>query len=95
VIHPHAFCDMLLTSLPAGFSAPIAILRNWSFALFYVRARAGGGWGGGGGGGGGSARARAARAREPPQGGVGPTNPPARMPLIHPRAQTPAKSPNL
>ncbi|GMI20809.1 hypothetical protein TeGR_g1267, partial [Tetraparma gracilis] len=38
VIHPHAFCDMLLTSLPAGFSAPIAILRNWSFALFYVMA---------------------------------------------------------
>ena len=38
VIHPHALCDTLLASLPAGFSAPIAILRNWSFALFYVMA---------------------------------------------------------
>jgi AAA family ATP:ADP antiporter len=38
VIHPHAFCDMLAAALPAGFSAPIAILRNWTFALFYVLA---------------------------------------------------------
>jgi len=38
VIHPHAFCDMLLLNLPAGFSAPIAILRNWTFAMFYVLA---------------------------------------------------------
>ncbi|GMH81368.1 hypothetical protein TrVE_jg5151 [Triparma verrucosa] len=38
VLHPHALCDKLLLALPAGFSAPIAILRNWSFALFYVMA---------------------------------------------------------
>jgi len=38
IIHPHALCDTLLAALPAGFSAPIAILRNWSFALFYVMA---------------------------------------------------------
>ena len=38
VIHPHAFCDYLMTILPAGFSAPVAILRNWTFAMFYVLA---------------------------------------------------------
>jgi len=38
VIHPHALCDWLLTALPAGFSAPIAILRNWTYAMFYVLA---------------------------------------------------------
>jgi ATP/ADP translocase len=29
---------MLATVLPAGFSAPLAIIRNWSFAVFYVMA---------------------------------------------------------
>jgi len=38
LLHPHAFCDMLGSSLPAGFSAPLAIIRNWSFAVFYVMA---------------------------------------------------------
>ena len=38
VIHPHALCDWLVLSLPAGFAAPIAILRNWTFAMFYVLA---------------------------------------------------------
>ena len=38
MLHPHAFCDMLSLSLPAGFSAPLAIIRNWSFAVFYVMA---------------------------------------------------------
>jgi AAA family ATP:ADP antiporter len=38
VLHPNAFCDMLATVLPAGFSAPLAIIRNWSFAVFYVMA---------------------------------------------------------
>ena len=28
-LHPHAFCDALLAFLPAGFAAPIAIIRNW------------------------------------------------------------------
>lgn len=34
VLHPHAFCDMLSSFLPEGFSAPLAIIRNWSFAVF-------------------------------------------------------------
>jgi len=38
ILHPHAACDMLSAYLPAGFSAPLAIIRNWSFALFYVMA---------------------------------------------------------
>lgn len=37
-LHPHAFVDMLASHLPAGFSAPLSIIRNWSFALFYVMA---------------------------------------------------------
>jgi AAA family ATP:ADP antiporter len=37
-LHPFGFCDMLASHLPAGFSAPLAIVRNWSFALFYVMA---------------------------------------------------------
>ena len=32
-IHPHALVDVLASKLPAGFSAPLAIVRNWSFAL--------------------------------------------------------------
>lgn len=36
VLHPNAFCDMLSSFLPAGFSAPLAIIRNWSFSVFYV-----------------------------------------------------------
>ena len=37
-LHPHAFCDALAALLPAGFAAPIAILRNWTFAIFYTMA---------------------------------------------------------
>ncbi len=37
-LHPTAFCDMLQETLPAGFMGLIAILRNWTFALFYVLA---------------------------------------------------------
>eukprot|EP00884_Botryococcus_braunii_P011321 jgi/Botrbrau1/2018/Bobra.0047s0003.1 len=37
VIHPTAFCDYLVGLAPR-LSAPIAILRNWSFCLFYVMA---------------------------------------------------------
>jgi len=37
-LHPHAFCDALLAFLPAGFAAPIAIIRNWTFAIFYTMA---------------------------------------------------------
>ena len=38
MLHPHAFVDMLANHLPAGFSAPLAIIRNWSYALFYLMA---------------------------------------------------------
>jgi len=38
VLHPHAFIDMIAARLPMGFAAPLAIIRNWSFALFYVMA---------------------------------------------------------
>jgi ATP:ADP antiporter, AAA family len=38
ILHPHALVDALATHLPLGFSAPLAILRNWSFAVFYVMA---------------------------------------------------------
>jgi len=38
ILHPNAFCDMMGAVLPAGFSAPLAIIRNWSFAVFYVMA---------------------------------------------------------
>lgn len=38
VIHPNAFCDYLLSVIGDRFSAPVAILRNWSYCLFYVMA---------------------------------------------------------
>eukprot|EP00546_Thalassionema_frauenfeldii_P013536 CAMPEP_0178914400 /NCGR_PEP_ID=MMETSP0786-20121207/11404_1 /TAXON_ID=186022 /ORGANISM="Thalassionema frauenfeldii, Strain CCMP 1798" /LENGTH=537 /DNA_ID=CAMNT_0020587303 /DNA_START=223 /DNA_END=1836 /DNA_ORIENTATION=- len=38
MLHPHGFCDMLAAALPAGFSAPLSIIRNWSYAIFYVMA---------------------------------------------------------
>jgi len=37
-LHPHAFVDKIAMALPEGFGAPLAIVRNWSFALFYVMA---------------------------------------------------------
>ncbi|MBF5058732.1 Npt1/Npt2 family nucleotide transporter [Candidatus Neptunochlamydia vexilliferae] len=36
VIHPHAFCDGLQSICPQGFGGLIAMVRNWSFTLFYV-----------------------------------------------------------
>ncbi len=35
-IHPHQFADKLETILPQGFQGLISIIRNWSYALFYV-----------------------------------------------------------
>lgn len=35
-LHPHAFCDRMQETLPAGFQGLIAILRNWSYSLFYI-----------------------------------------------------------
>jgi ATP/ADP translocase len=37
-LHPHAFVDGIAAMLPAGFSAPLSIIRNWSYAVFYVMA---------------------------------------------------------
>ena len=33
-----AFCEELLTTAGARFAGPIAILRNWTYCLFYVMA---------------------------------------------------------
>lgn len=38
ILHPHALVDSIAAMLPAGFSAPLAIIRNWSYAVFYVMA---------------------------------------------------------
>ena len=38
ILHPHAMVDVLAAALPANFGAPLAIVRNWSFAVFYVMA---------------------------------------------------------
>lgn len=35
-IHPTVFADQLQAALPSGFSGFIAILRNWTFSLFYI-----------------------------------------------------------
>ena len=37
-LHPHAFADWLAALLPAGFAAPIGIIRNWTYAVFYTMA---------------------------------------------------------
>eukprot|EP01023_Acetabularia_acetabulum_P067730 TRINITY_DN9419_c0_g2_i2.p1 TRINITY_DN9419_c0_g2~~TRINITY_DN9419_c0_g2_i2.p1 ORF type:complete len:658 (-),score=122.20 TRINITY_DN9419_c0_g2_i2:248-2221(-) len=38
VIHPTALCEQLVETMGARFAGPIAILRNWSYCLFYVMA---------------------------------------------------------
>jgi ATP:ADP antiporter, AAA family len=38
MLHPNGFVDLLASHLPGSFSAPLAIIRNWSFAVFYVMA---------------------------------------------------------
>ncbi len=38
VLHPHVFIDAVASQLPLGFAAPLAIVRNWSFSMFYVLA---------------------------------------------------------
>ena len=38
ILHPHALVDVLANALPANFAAPLAMVRNWSFVLFYVMA---------------------------------------------------------
>lgn len=38
VLHPHGLVDAVAALLPAGFSAPLSIIRNWSYTVFYVMA---------------------------------------------------------
>jgi AAA family ATP:ADP antiporter len=38
IIHPNAFCDYLLEVLPGSFMGPVAMIRLWSFSLFYLMA---------------------------------------------------------
>lgn len=38
VLHPVQFAASLAAKLPPGFVAPIAILKNWTYALFYTLA---------------------------------------------------------
>jgi len=37
-LHPNGIADLLANALPAGFAAPIGILRNWTYAVFYTMA---------------------------------------------------------
>ncbi|GAX83162.1 hypothetical protein CEUSTIGMA_g10588.t1 [Chlamydomonas eustigma] len=37
-LHPTKFCEELLASAGERFAGPIAILRNWTYCLFYVMA---------------------------------------------------------
>ena len=37
-LHPVAFAGFLKAALPAGFAAPIAVLQNWTYSLFYLLA---------------------------------------------------------
>eukprot|EP00898_Chlorokybus_atmophyticus_P001460 jgi/Chlat1/2314/Chrsp17S02600 len=36
VLHPHAYSDALQATLPAGLAGGVAVLREWTFSLFYV-----------------------------------------------------------
>src|SRR3990167_9286881 len=36
VLHPIEFCNWLQEILPEGFMGLIAIIRNWTFSLFYI-----------------------------------------------------------
>lgn len=38
VLHPHAFADTLQAALPEGLSGLVAVVRNWTFSLFYIMA---------------------------------------------------------
>ncbi len=37
-LHPHAFADTLQGILPAGLKGFVALIRNWSYSLFYIMA---------------------------------------------------------
>lgn len=36
VLHPHGFADSLQAMLPAGFKGLIAVVRNWTYSLYYI-----------------------------------------------------------
>jgi ATP:ADP antiporter, AAA family len=38
LLHPHGFADAFQSMLPAGYSGLAAIVRNWTFSLFYIMA---------------------------------------------------------
>lgn len=38
VLHPTEWCNWVLSVIGDRFSAPVAIIRNWTFCLFYVMA---------------------------------------------------------
>lgn len=38
VLHPHAFADTLQETLPNGLMGLVAVVRNWTFSLFYIMA---------------------------------------------------------
>jgi AAA family ATP:ADP antiporter len=38
LLHPHGVVDALAALLPCSFAAPLAIIRNWTYALFYTMA---------------------------------------------------------
>ncbi|MES2344511.1 MAG: NTP/NDP exchange transporter [Chlamydiota bacterium] len=35
-LHPEAFCTQLREALPAGLSGLVALIQNWTYALFYI-----------------------------------------------------------
>ena len=37
-LHPTQFAAFLTSVLPAGFAAPIAVMQNWTYSLFYLLA---------------------------------------------------------
>ena len=37
-LHPHGLADSAARILPGSFQAPIAVIRNWTFSLFYLAA---------------------------------------------------------
>ena len=35
-LHPNSFCDWLQSHLPIGFMGFVAVIRNWTYSLFYI-----------------------------------------------------------
>ena len=43
MLHPHALADSLEAALPAGAAGMVALLRNWTYSLFFCACEL---WGG-------------------------------------------------